>query len=237
MLALQRLRSKSIECRTVPQHHTPTIASSYASSTSAVSLVTGHNRPRSSHASDPLSRAGMRGAALPPPLPATPSLSSSESPPTEVLHHPPTTQRRSARPHAHHSLSSAQPPSRPPRGSDIINRTTLYSFLLPVFYYSTSSAPPASSASSSPSDITNAPRRQRRHDTPLKRKRELAEAAAALFTPEQRKQLCVREGVSGRELRRYAEAVKENEQRLMRSCYVRHSARLQVSHRARSAAR
>jgi hypothetical protein len=40
------------------------------------------------------------------------------------------------------------------------------------------------------------------------------EAAAALSSPEQRKQLCVKEGVSGRELRRYAKAVKENEQRL-----------------------
>ena len=40
--------------------------------------------------------------------------------------------------------------------------------------------PPPSSAPCPLSDITNAPRRQRRHDTPLKRKRELAEAAAAL---------------------------------------------------------
>ena len=41
--------------------------------------------------------------------------------------------------------------------------------------------PPLPSSASRPlSDITNAPRRQRRHDTPLKRKRELAEAAAAL---------------------------------------------------------
>ena len=40
--------------------------------------------------------------------------------------------------------------------------------------------PPPSSAPRPLSDITNAPRRQRRHDTPLKRKRELAEAAAAL---------------------------------------------------------
>ena len=74
--------------------------------------------------------------------------------------------------------------------------------------------PPPSSAPCPLSDITNAPRRQRRHGTPLKRKRELVIAAAALSTPEQRKQLCVREGVSGRELRRYAEAVKENEKRL-----------------------
>ena len=40
--------------------------------------------------------------------------------------------------------------------------------------------PPPSSAPCPLSDITNAPRTQRRHDTPLKRKRELAEAAAAL---------------------------------------------------------
>ena len=40
------------------------------------------------------------------------------------------------------------------------------------------------------------------------------EAAAALPSDEQRAQFRSREGVSGRELRRYAEAVKENEQRL-----------------------
>jgi hypothetical protein len=88
--------------------------------------------------------------------------------------------------------------------------------------------PPSTTASSPPSvpppplasplrplsDITNTPLKQRRHSTPLKRKRELVEAAAALSSPEQRKQLCVREGVSGHELRRYAKAVKENEQRL-----------------------
>ena len=75
--------------------------------------------------------------------------------------------------------------------------------------------PPLPSSAPRPlSDITNTPLRQRRHSTPLKRKRELVEAAAVLSSPEQRKQLCVREGVSGRELRRYAEAVTENEQRL-----------------------
>ena len=40
------------------------------------------------------------------------------------------------------------------------------------------------------------------------------EAAAALSSPEQRKQFCLWEGVSSGELRRYAEAVKENDQRL-----------------------
>ena len=64
------------------------------------------------------------------------------------------------------------------------------------------------------SDITNTPLKQRRHSTPLKRKQQLVEAAAALSSPEQRKQLCVREGVSDRALRRYAKAVKENERRL-----------------------
>ena len=76
-------------------------------------------------------------------------------------------------------------------------------------------SPPLPSSALRPlSDITNTPLRQRRHSTPLKRKRELVAAAAALSSPEQRKQLCVREGVSGRELRPYAEAVTENEQRL-----------------------
>ena len=42
--------------------------------------------------------------------------------------------------------------------------------------------PPPSSAPCPLSDITNTPRRQRRHSTPLERKRELAEAAAAACT-------------------------------------------------------
>jgi hypothetical protein len=64
------------------------------------------------------------------------------------------------------------------------------------------------------SDITNTPLKQRRHSTPLKRKRELVEAAAALSTPEQRAQFYATEGVDRKKLRRYEATVKENEQRL-----------------------
>ena len=62
-------------------------------------------------------------------------------------------------------------------------------------------SPPPSSAPRPLSDINNTPLKQRRHSTPLKRKRELVEAAAALSIPQQRAQFCAREGVDSRVLR------------------------------------
>ena len=55
-------------------------------------------------------------------------------------------------------------------------------------------------------DITNTPTKQRRHSTPLKRKRELVEGAVALSSPDQRKQFYASQGADSRLLRRYAEA-------------------------------
>lgn len=61
-------------------------------------------------------------------------------------------------------------------------------------------------------NITNTPLKQRRHSTPLKRKRELVEAVNALSSPQQRAQFYATEGVDRHTMRRYAATVRENEQ-------------------------
>ena len=91
------------------------------------------------------------------------------------------------------------------------------SLLLPSTTSSSPPSVPSPPLSSSPqplSDITNTPLKERRHSTPLKRKRELVEAAAALSSPEQRKLFYARERVDGRVLRRWVRTVGEHEQRL-----------------------
>ena len=168
MLALQCLRSKSIECRTVPQHHTPTIAPpTHPLPLLRVSLGGSWWENVCAQQAVPCSRlrcvessVDWQEGWLPSPL-----LRCLHSPPPPqrqhrcqaphlraVLHNPPATQRRSARPHAHHCLSSTQPPPGPPRGGDVIIRAIHSASLLPrLLLYFTSSASSASSTSSSSS--------------------------------------------------------------------------------------
>ena len=105
--------------------------------------------------------------------------------------------------------SPPPPPPPPPSPPQLLPTTALSS--------PSASSPltiPPASLSSPPlplSDIANAPLTQRRHSTPLKRKRQLVEAAAALFSPEQQAQFCAKEGVSSKAPRRYAAEKRRRE--------------------------